>query len=47
VGAFAAIYEILLDHGSERGVIIMAAFGIMGVDWVTRKEPEKTTKRDE
>jgi len=40
VGAFAALYELVLDHGTERGVIIMAAFGLMGIDWVARKDGE-------
>jgi hypothetical protein len=37
IGAAAALYELFIDHGSERGTIILAAFGIMGFDWVTAR----------
>lgn len=41
IGAFTALYELLLDQGSsERGTIILAAFGIMGFEWVAKKEKE-------
>jgi hypothetical protein len=38
IGAFVALYEVLLDHGSERGTIILAAFGVMGFDYVAKRE---------
>jgi hypothetical protein len=38
VGAFAVIYELLIDHSPERGTIILAAFGVMGFDWVARRD---------
>lgn len=42
VGGFTAIYELLVDHSTERGTIILAAFGLMGFDWVSRQ-----AKRDD
>lgn len=47
VGAVTAIYELLLDHSSERGTIIVAAFGLMGLDWVTGRDPKKLAHKDE
>lgn len=44
IGAFTALYELLLDHSNERGTIILAAFGIMGFDWVSRRERRSEEK---
>ena len=37
----AAMYELLIDHSPERGTVILAAFGIMGFDWVARREKDR------
>jgi hypothetical protein len=37
-GAIAAFYELFRDHSPERGTIILAAFGLMGFDLVSRKK---------
>lgn len=37
IGAFAAVYELLFDHTTDRGTVILAAFGLMGLEFVTRK----------
>lgn len=38
IGIVTALYELMIDRSSERGTIILAAFGIMGFDWVSRRE---------
>lgn len=51
IGAVTALYELVIDHSAERGTIILAAFGLMGFDWVAKREAvnkaEKRESKDE
>jgi hypothetical protein len=40
MGLFAATYELLFDHSADRGTVILAAFGLMGLEFVTRKSKD-------
>ena len=46
IGAIAALYELVLDRSPERGTIIIAAFGLMGFDWVARREEQYESKSE-
>lgn len=41
VGASMLFYGIVLDETGERGTIILAGAGFLGVDKVARSEPSK------
>ena len=44
IGAITALYELLIDHSAERGTVILAAFGLMGFDWVAKREKSYESK---
>lgn len=46
-GAIAALYEFGFDHSPGRAEIIVGAFGLIGLDSVSRKERESVEERKE
>lgn len=41
MGALILLYGVFLDSSEERGTIILAGAGLLGIDKVARSEPEK------